>query len=120
MRIRPKGVKKLLDELDTTLSQTVKYGKNTLQWNTIIQLKGQELASYLIGKRKTLDLSKPEPILNRVDTDNIRKKIMEITYGEWQNLGFSKGTLHQLKVKVKDNKSFSLNSHILERISALE
>jgi hypothetical protein len=37
-----------------------------------------------------------------------------------ETLGFSKGTLHYMKQNAKSDKSFTLNSHILERVKAWE
>lgn len=38
----------------------------------------------------------------------------------WKKLGFSKGTLHYMKQNAKSDKSFTLNSHVLERVKAWE
>ena len=54
--------------------------------------------------------------IERHDSEEIRKKILEISYTDWKKQGFSKGTLHQLKQKVKTNQSFTLNSHIREKL----
>lgn len=59
IRIRPKGVQKLVHRLDESFSQTVKYQGKNYQWNTIMQAKTLELSQYLQGKRKCLDFGKP-------------------------------------------------------------
>jgi CRISP-associated protein Cas1 len=33
----------------------------------------------------------------RQDSDEMRKKILSISYADWKKMGFSKGTLHYLK-----------------------
>jgi CRISPR-associated protein Cas1 len=116
IRIRPEGVKKLMSELDRTLSQTVKYRGLNQQWGNVIQLKAQELSNYLQGKAKGIDFTKPILKLERVDSQDLRKKILNLSYSEWMKMGFSKGTLHYMKQNAKDNKPFTLNSHVKERL----
>ena len=55
-------------------------------------------------------------VMERYDSDDIRKKILEISYADWKKQGFLKVTLHQLMQKVKANQPFTLNSHIRERL----
>lgn len=79
-------------------------------------LKTRELAQYLIGKKKTLDFSKPAYAVERYDSDEIRQKIISITYSDWKKMGFSKGTLHYMKKNAEADKPFTLNSHVRERL----
>ncbi len=53
-------------------------------------------------------------------SQEIRQKILNISYVDWKKLGFSKGTLHYKKQNGKSDKSFTLNSHVLERVKAWE
>jgi len=119
IRLRPTGVKKLVGELDKTFSQTVKYHNQNNQWGMVIQLKAQELSNYLVDKVKKIDLGSPEPLLERVDNKDIRDKILNMSYSEWEKMGFSKGTLHYMKQNAKANKSFTLNAHVRERLNII-
>ena len=119
IRIRPDGVKKLMIELDKVFTIPVKYKGFNLQWGNIIQLKAQELSNYLLKKRTTFTLSSPKPILERIDTKDIREKILSISYTEWKNMGFSKGTLYYMKENAKGKKPFTLNSHVKERLEMI-
>lgn len=119
IRLRPSGVKKLVEELDKTFSQTVKYHNQNNQWGMVIRIKAQELSNYLIGKQKGIDLSLPEPILERVDNIELRNKILNLSYNEREKMGFSKGTLHYMKQNAKTNKPFTLNQHVRERLEGM-
>jgi CRISP-associated protein Cas1 len=119
IRIRSEGVKKLMIELDNTFSQTVKYRGMNQQWGNIILLKTQELANQLLGKRKTIDFASPHEELERVDNQNLRNKILNLSYVEWKDMGFSKGTLHNLKLNAKGSKPFTINSHIRIRLESI-
>jgi len=54
-----------------------------------------------------------------VDNIEIREKILNLSYSEWEKMGFSKGTLHYMKQNAKAEKPFTLNSHVKSRIDAL-
>lgn len=73
----------------------------------------RELSHYLIGKAKKLDFASPKFGVQRVDSLEIRQKILKISYSDWKKLGFSKRTLHYMKQNAKSDKPFSLNSHVL-------
>ncbi|WP_229390333.1 hypothetical protein [Methanosarcina sp. DH2] len=74
----------------------------------------------MAGKTKELDFVLPEFGGQRVDSYEIRQKILNISYSDWKKLGFSKGTLHYMKQNAKSDKHFTLNSHVLERVKAWE
>jgi CRISPR-associated protein Cas1 len=97
LRLKPSGAKKVTEEFQNRMNKKVPYHKNSVTWNYALLLKTRELAQYLVEKRKTIDFSKPEFTLDRQDSDDIRQKILSISYTEWKNLGFSKGTLHYMK-----------------------
>jgi CRISPR-associated protein Cas1 len=44
------------------------------------------------------------------------KKILSISYAEWQKMGFSKGTLHYLKKNSKSEKPFTFHKKVRERL----
>jgi CRISPR-associated protein Cas1 len=59
---------------------------------------------------------KPVYVVERDDSDLLRKKILEMPYGEWSKMGFSKGTLHYMKQNAMSDKPFTLNAHVKERL----
>jgi hypothetical protein len=65
-----------------------------------ILLKTRELVQYPVEKRKTIDFSKPEFTIERQDSDDIRQKILSISYTDWKNMGFSKDTFQLLLVEI--------------------
>lgn len=79
-------------------------------------IKTRELAHYLLGRKRKLDLTKPNTKLNRDDTEELREIIRNLSYSQWKELGFSKGTLHYLKQNAVSDKPFTVNSHVKERL----
>lgn len=120
IRIRPEGVKKLMTELQTQFCSTVEYQNQKWEWRYIIIQKACELAQYLIGKRKTLDFSEPQPNLKRDDTDAMRKIILNISYTRWKKMGFSKGTLYYLKKNAMSGKPFKIYKKVWKKVRRFE
>ena len=116
LRLKPSGARKLIEEINNQINTKIKYVGGNRTWSYVILLKARELAHYLIGKRKKLDFTTPHEPLTRIDTAEIRQKIIDISYIQWEKLGFSRGTLHYMKANARNNKPFSLNKHVLERL----
>jgi CRISPR-associated protein Cas1 len=74
----------------------------------------------LISILQSLDFSNPEYIIDRQDSEDVRQKILSISYTDWENMGFSKGTLHEMKKNAKADKPFTLNAHVRERLEIWE
>ncbi len=120
LRLRGSGAKKVANEFSSMMSQAVSYGDKQTTWGSILLFKTKELAHYLVGKTKNLDFFSPGYGVQRVDSLEIRQKILKISYSDWKRLGFSKGTLNYLKQNANSGKPFSLNSHVLKRLKAWE
>jgi CRISPR-associated protein Cas1 len=100
LRLKPSGAKKATEEFNNWMNKKVAYKKQSVMWSYALLLKARELAQYLVGKRKTIDFSNPAYAVERQDSDDIRQKILSISYSDWKNMGFSKGTLHYMN-KIK-------------------
>ena len=83
-------------------------------------MKVRELTHYPTNKKEKLDFVKPEYEIERIDSYDIRQKILSISYVDWKKLGFSKGTLHYMKQNAKSDKPFTLNACFLERVNKWE
>lgn len=116
IRLRPVGVKKLIDEVNAQLTSKVEFKGKSWEWGYVIPQKAGELADFLLGKRKTLDFSDPIPNPERVDSAALREKILGMSYAEWQKLGHSKGTLHYLKKGAKGQKPFKAYDKVIAKL----
>jgi CRISPR-associated protein Cas1 len=120
LRLRPSGAKKVTEEFQTWMNKKVTYQDKAMMWNYVLLLKTRELAQFLNGKKRIIDFTTPSYVIERQDTDEIRKKIIAISYTEWKKMGFSKGTLHYMKKNAKGDKPFTLNAHVRERLEMWE
>ena len=116
LRLRSAGAQKVTDEINGLLNKSAVYQGKETSWDYVIFLKARELAHYLVGKQKSLDLISPDYTISRPDAADIRKKIMSIPYAEWKKRGFSKGTLQYMKKNAEGDQPFSLNKHVLTRL----
>ena len=116
LRLRPSGAQKLTKAINKQLSIKIKYLGKMQAWHYVLQCKAQNLAHYLLGKKDVLDFAKPTQHLLRIDTSDIRQQIKNIKYVEWKKMGYSKGSLHPMKQKVKEGKQFTLRKHMRKRL----
>ncbi|MCX6651190.1 MAG: hypothetical protein NT131_06005 [Methanomassiliicoccales archaeon] len=93
----------------------MEFKKKSWEWGYIIPQKTGELADYILGKRKTLDLSDPTPHLDRNDSALLREKILTASYYEWKKMGFSKGSLFYLKQNANKDEPFQVYGKVKER-----
>lgn len=119
LRLRPSGAKKLMEEIGIWFNRKVRYRNKNYKWGNVLIEQTRELAHYVSGKKNFFNLSEPFFEIKRDDTEEIREIISKINYAKWKKLGFSKGTLHPLKQKVKEGKSFYLTKNIKERLLEL-
>ncbi len=73
-------------------------------WGYIISYSASSPASFLSGKKNTLELETPGPDLSRSDSAEIRENILSVSYAEWNKMGFGKGTLNNLEKNLKSDR----------------
>lgn len=116
LRLRPSGAKKLLAEIELWFNKKIKYHDQQYKWSYVLFTQTRDLAYYLLGKIGKLDFSYPSLDLERQDSNELRKLILNIPYKKWEDLGFSKGTLHPMKQKAKSNKPFYVTKDVKKRL----
>ncbi|NPE29829.1 CRISPR-associated endonuclease Cas1 [Methanococcoides sp. SA1] len=120
LRLRPTGARKVTEEFNSVMNGKVEYRKKNTSWGSVILVKSRELSHQLVGKRKTIEFSNPVYVGERVDSNLLRKTIIDMSYVDWNKMGFSKGTLHYMKQNAEADKPFTLNAHVKERLEGWE
>lgn len=82
---KPTGAKKIVNKFSNILNKKVSSEGKQTTWGSIILLKARELAHYLTGKKKELDFVNSKYEIERVDSYEIRQKILNISYADWRN-----------------------------------
>lgn len=117
LRLRTSGAKKLVAEINNWFSKRVKFKGELCTWSNILMTQTTDLAHYLLGDRDKLTFTNPSFELERHDTEDMRQIILDMPYTEWKKMGYSKGTLHQLKRKVKEGKAFALQGRVKDKLA---
>jgi len=112
--------RRFLEALKDRFNSGVTYRGKTWKWDTVILSKTRELARFLPDKSKEIDFIEPRPSLQRSDTMEIRKRILELTQSEAEELGIGKSTLHYLRRNARDNHSFRTRSKISRKLTTYQ
>jgi len=68
----------------------------------------QELARFLVGKSGSIDFIDTAPSSVRSDSQELRKRILELSMEKARELGITKSTLHYLKKHARSESSFKV------------
>jgi len=118
LRLRPIGARKVISAVNKQFSRITEYQNKEIAYSYLILLKTRELAHYLTGLKPTISFleNSTKIKISRPDSDEMRHKILSISYTEWEKMGFSKGSLYYMKKNANGDKPFTLQKHIKERL----
>jgi len=116
LRLRASGAQKVTQTVNTWLNKVTKYQEKEILFGYLVLLKTRELAHYLTGKNLNFTLITSKLAVKRQDSDDVRRKILNVSYADWRKKGFSKGTLYYMKKNAKSEKPFTIQKHIRERL----
>jgi len=115
-RIEIDAKRHFLELLKDRFNSGVKYKGKTWKWDTVILNKTQELARFLLDKSRQIDFIEPHPTLQRDDTQDLRKRILDLTQREAKELGIAKSTLHYLRVKASGPHTIKVYQKVRDRL----
>lgn len=116
-RFEPEAKRRFLDLLRERFNSRVSYKRHALKWDAVVEQKAVELGRYLVGRSSDIDLSRPSPSLRRIDGRELRSRILSLSELEARRLGIGKSTLHYLRTKARNERSFRTYRKVLERIT---
>ncbi|MGA3109046.1 MAG: hypothetical protein ABSD99_06265 [Candidatus Bathyarchaeia archaeon] len=105
-RFEAEAKQRFIELLRERFNVGVAYKGRMLKWDTVIELKTNELGRFLTGKTPTLDFTETAPNLDRQDDGELRAKILALTAAEARDLGIGKSSLHYLRQKSRSGKPF--------------
>ncbi|QQR92682.1 MAG: CRISPR-associated endonuclease Cas1 [Candidatus Iainarchaeum archaeon] len=114
LKLRPSGAKKLLKEIETQFNNKVEFDRGMSSWHNVILIKARELTKYF--EKREIDFTNPKFELKRVDSEELRQKILAIPYHKAYEHGLHKGTLHYMKKNAKSGKIFKLYEKTLGKV----
>ena len=116
-RFEPEAKRRFLDLLRERFNSGVRYKGRAFKWDTVIEQKTVELGRYLLGRTGGLDFSEPSPTLKRTDSEELRRRILDLSRAEAQELGICKSTLHYLRSNARSCSRFRVYCRVRERLA---
>lgn len=83
----------------------------------ILQDNLQQLANFIVDKKKDFDFVIPKMNLSRNDNVELRNKILNMTPEERKLLGINKSTLFYVKNNIKKDKNIRFYRKVLEKLN---
>jgi len=117
LRLKPSAIKKLLQQLRLRLNSRVRYRGKNYSWDTILQLKTQELARHLLGRTEALDFTEPLPQFDMRNSDTLRDTVLSLTSSEAKERGISKSTVWYLKNRAQNDEPLCIYAKVRKKVS---
>lgn len=90
------------------------------KWDTVILSKTQELSRFILNKTDSLDFADPSPRMERSDSQDVRKKILELSLEKARELEIGKSTLCYLHKKADGEQSFKVYHRFRQHLKSLK
>ena len=109
--------KLLIEKINSNFNARYNYknGKN-YSYQIILQDNLQQLANFIVDKKKEFDFVIPKIKLNRNDELELRNRILNMTSDERKKLGINKSTLWYIKKNLSEGKTPKIYEKILTKI----
>jgi len=111
--------RRFLKLLKDRFNSGVKYKGKTWKRDTVVLNRTQKLACFLLNRSKRMDFVERRPGLQRIDTQKLRMRILELTQKEAKELGIGKSTLHYLRRNAKRSTAFRLYPEVRKKLMPL-
>ena len=109
--------KRLIEKINSNFNSRYNYknGKN-YSYQSILQDSLQQLANFIVEKKKEFDFVIPKMKLNRNDDLELKENILKMTVEERKQLGINKSTLWYIKKNLSEGKTPKIYDKILLKI----
>jgi hypothetical protein len=115
-RFEPEAKQRFLDLLRERFNSGVMYRGRALKWDSVIEQKTVELGRYLAYRAPTLDFTEPSPELARIDSKELRSRILSLSQSEARSLGIEKSALHCLRKNAISQRPFMIYPKTRDRV----
>lgn len=93
IRLRPETAKMLIEKISLNFNRTTSYKAKMHSYQNILLDNVQQLANFIVGKRKDLQLSIPVAKIQRNDSLELQQRILQMSPAERKKWGINKSTL---------------------------
>ena len=118
VRLGESIAKKLIEKINSNFNAKYNY-KNNKQYpyQIILQDNLQQLANFILEKKKEIDFVIPKMKINRNDDVELRYRILNMTPNERKELGINKSTLWYIRKNLSEGKTPKIYEKILLKIN---
>lgn len=111
-RFEPDARQRFIDLIRERFNAGVTYKGRVMKWDTVIEQKATELGKALVNRIAAVDFGDPAPKPPRSDNRELRARILELSQADARELGIVKSTLHHLRKRARNRRSFNSYSKI--------
>jgi CRISPR-associated protein Cas1 len=116
-RLRDNTARMLIEKINQNFNHKELYKNNKrYTYQNILHDQTQQLANFILGKQKQLELDIPKIKLERNDDVEIKEKILGMTPQQRKDLGINKSTLWCIKNNIVQKKKISVYSKVKNKI----
>ena len=116
-RLGKDAAKLLIEKINSNFNARYNYknGKN-YSHQIILQDNLQQLANFIVEKKKEFEFIIPKMKLNGMDNSELRDKILNMTLNERKRFGINKSTLWYIKKNLSEGKTPKIYEKIILKI----
>jgi CRISPR-associated protein Cas1 len=119
VRLRPHAIGLLADRFSQNFNRAVPFRGQRRTFDAISFETARNLARYLLGQSKRLDLGFPFGAFDGALDTEATKAILDLTFAERKALGLRENTFHYLKKRAGAGKPLKLYGKVARRLSAV-
>ncbi len=116
IRLRENTAKALIETIKQNFNARALYNGKYYSYQNILYENVRLLASYIIGRSGKLKFDIPEFKINRVDSTDIRSKVLSLTPQDRKRLGINKSTLWYMQRHIKEGKKIKIYDKVASKI----
>jgi len=117
LRLKPQTAKMLIEKISLNFNRTSSYKAKNHTYENILFDNVQQLANFIVGKRRDLHFNIPEFRIPRVDSLELQKGIAAMSHSERKRLDINKSTLWYQKRQLKAGKKLKLYTKSISKLT---
>ena len=116
LRLKPTTAKILIEKISLNFNRTANYKAKMHSYQNILLDNIQQLANFILGKRRELQYVIPAIKIQGADLLEIRQRILTMTPTERKRLGINKSTLWYQKKHLSETKRIKIYNKVVSKL----
>ena len=116
IRLRENTAKALIEKIKLNFNTRALYNGKYYSYQNILYENVRLLAKYIMGKSSKLQFNIPEFKINRVDSTDIRNKVLSLTPQDRKRLGINKSTLWYMQKNIREGRRIKIYQKVNSKL----